>query len=738
MHPFMAAIVLRAASARANLPASHQPLKSIVHTSFGALASTRGRASMFQVSLGAWRFLMQPRRRKILATVLFAGATLSTVSYVLIPHPGCERRPRVAAIAALVQSLEFRLRGGQNNTWPTSLSGIDRKLLKVQSAPVKRSLAGLLLSFALPSFAAGGGAQVGRGEILIHFPEQWRSFGELQLRRGAPGVLLISREGANEETQAWAVKLGPPAKVRRSIEGEWENSAPIPRRNGGVVNVGRPASPRVRVGERTYETPSGAGIYDAYPSSGGKWIALVSSKEPVPESRGGILFFGGSDRPKRGEVFIDVFEQATGRLAFSTRRTADSPSGTGIWAGADFFLLAVDRGQSLLAVNLAREDSLETLLREPPEVAAIPFTPRPAALPGHDTALTPRKHLEVPPYARLTGVRDSAVEDPNTGYLREVLLQVEMEVRAPGRYMVQASLRARDGSTADGGAHAKLEAGAQRMLVRVSAATLRADGPYTVQLVLRNNDDWARPVVDLRDAGATLPYRAAQIAQGELYLTGRNLVAGRDLDGDGKFDWLVMQREVYVANPGLYQWQTNLADATDHKLGVYIGAGQLQAGLNWLYFAFDGRSIMSDGPYHVAIFAMGGMKLPSLSKGPLVTEAFRASAFAGGRPIAQTLTSPLSFSGGISSGRFETPFSVSRIVFPGTRDKVTGAPPIAITVELAAGPARARLVGKTTATTDGPGARFDVHPDRPGDGYVLRASGPGLVPIETAPFSYRP
>jgi pimeloyl-ACP methyl ester carboxylesterase/subtilisin-like proprotein convertase family protein len=131
------------------------------------------------------------------------------------------------------------------------------------------------------------------------------------------------------------------------------------------------------------------------------------------------------------------------------------------------------------------------------------------------------------------------------------------------------------------------------------------NGPYTLHVVRLAEDDGfaVLPLDELENAYTTKAYNYTQFQNAAIAIPGTGSDRGVDTNGNGLFDLLEIDLNVFVKTAGNYQWSMRLADPNGTELGVAVGSGALTAGANTVKLQFDGRVIGRngvDGPYVVS------------------------------------------------------------------------------------------------------------------------------------------
>jgi hypothetical protein len=147
-----------------------------------------------------------------------------------------------------------------------------------------------------------------------------------------------------------------------------------------------------------------------------------------------------------------------------------------------------------------------------------------------------------------------------------------------------------------------LEPGLQVVELRLEASSIRMgelDGPFRVELLLEN-------VVNIwldTDIFYTSAYRWEEFQMPSSF-SSPHTDFGRDTDGDGLFDELVISISVNVTIPGYYLVRGGLQHNDSFGLGYNENYSYLEAGLQTVELRYRGWSIYSygfDGPYEASL-----------------------------------------------------------------------------------------------------------------------------------------
>jgi len=94
-----------------------------------------------------------------------------------------------------------------------------------------------------------------------------------------------------------------------------------------------------------------------------------------------------------------------------------------------------------------------------------------------------------------------------------------------------------------------------------------------------------------------------QFQNAPIAIPGTEADRGIDTNGNGLFDILEIDLNVFVQNAGPYQWSVHLSDQNGTELGVVVNSGELKAGLNTIKIQFNSEAIGRNGingPYLIS------------------------------------------------------------------------------------------------------------------------------------------
>ena len=219
--------------------------------------------------------------------------------------------------------------------------------------------------------------------------------------------------------------------------------------------------------------------------------------------------------------------------------------------------------------------------------------------------------------AQISGAfSDRGVDTDGDGLYNTLQVDVPVQVTTAGEYAAFAELRSTSGGVlAYANATSELAPGQRKLTLNFSGEEIWANGGngrFTLA-DLRLNDmgaDAAPLRIDFKSAPyTTTNYARDQFQHAAAGLTGVTRDYGVDSNGNGKYDELVVQVEVYLEVGGAYDWSGKLVDGAGLELDSDGGELALDAGLQTITFRFDGRNIGTSqrhGPYHLVAFDLWG------------------------------------------------------------------------------------------------------------------------------------
>jgi hypothetical protein len=248
--------------------------------------------------------------------------------------------------------------------------------------------------------------------------------------------------------------------------------------------------------------------------------------------------------------------------------------------------------------------------------------------------------------ARISGTfSDRGVDTDGDGLFNTLQVDVPVQVTTAGQYAAFAELRSASGGVlAYSNATADLTPGQRKLTFNFSGEEIWANGGngrFTLA-DLRLNDmgaDGGPLQIDFKPAPyTTADYTRDQFQHAAAGLTGVTRDYGVDTNGNGKYDELVVEVEVYLEAGGAYSWSGRLVDGAGHELSTDGGELTLEAGLRTITFRFDGRDIGASqrhGPYHLVAFDLWGDGAFLSTDGAATTAFYNYRLFEGAPPTVE-------------------------------------------------------------------------------------------------------
>lgn len=236
----------------------------------------------------------------------------------------------------------------------------------------------------------------------------------------------------------------------------------------------------------------------------------------------------------------------------------------------------------------------------------------------------------------LPGLADLGRDTNGNGQFDYLVVQVPLQITAPGVYRLAGTLRDSAGNEQTVSRIANLTPSSTGLELLFDGSTIFArgvDGPYTVTSVRLAEEisNQLVPVAELTTPYTTSAYSYTQFEGAALALTGAGSAQGIDLNSNGKYDLLRVQLGLNVQNAGFYTWSARLRDSSGREITLSSGQGSLPAGVSNIQLDFNGTAIGQngvDGPYQVSDLLINGPNTLSVATA-LQTPAFPASAFEG-------------------------------------------------------------------------------------------------------------
>jgi len=209
-----------------------------------------------------------------------------------------------------------------------------------------------------------------------------------------------------------------------------------------------------------------------------------------------------------------------------------------------------------------------------------------------------------PPGAQFQPPYSEYVEDTNAnGYYDWLVVDVNINVTTPGWYEIWGDLLDRFGWYIDRRSNsAYLDAGIQTVTLRFSGCKINHqgfDGPYYLHLYLL--DQWSNTLdTDVYTTADYWYFDFEPLAQ--FYPPHDDY--GVDTNGNGYYDYLVVEASVYVATAGWYTISGELRSPSFELIAENLTTVYLSAGLQLQEFRYNGTDIYKfgvDGPYRVLL-----------------------------------------------------------------------------------------------------------------------------------------
>ena len=243
------------------------------------------------------------------------------------------------------------------------------------------------------------------------------------------------------------------------------------------------------------------------------------------------------------------------------------------------------------------------------------------------------------PAHRFTGTySDYGTDTDGDGLYNYLTIEVGIEITAPGDYTVEGYLYDSSEELIDIAYTSDyLDVGNQSVILDFNGVSInrnQVDGPYYLKyLTLRDSDSDQDDLINfVLDACTTFAYSFADFQlppKPWSALTDNYRDHGTDTDGDGIFDYLTVDVEVVLVEPGQCVIWAQLADSNGEEIvwaenSAELGAEQPQI----IQLNFSGEAIYNhgvDGPYYlrdVYIYHTGEPTLPDY-----VSEAYTTSTY---------------------------------------------------------------------------------------------------------------
>ena len=210
--------------------------------------------------------------------------------------------------------------------------------------------------------------------------------------------------------------------------------------------------------------------------------------------------------------------------------------------------------------------------------------------------------------ATLNGLYSSqGVDLDGDGFYDSIDLEVGVSVAVPGIYTVSGQLiDDRGNETFLASNRTDLSFGAKSVILRFYA--VHSPGAYTLRN-LTLYDDLKRDLGHNEVAYKTENYSYIDPDPRIARLTGRFRNHGADVNGDGRFESLIVDAGIHVYFPGQYTLTGYLYDLNGSEVAWSIDNGYFEAGNQTMHLKFDGALIKKhgvDGPYRLERLILTG------------------------------------------------------------------------------------------------------------------------------------
>jgi pimeloyl-ACP methyl ester carboxylesterase len=310
-----------------------------------------------------------------------------------------------------------------------------------------------------------------------------------------------------------------------------------------------------------------------------------------------------------------------------------------------------------------------------------------------------------------SGFTTQTVDDDGDSLYDALIVRPTVNVTTAGTYAVAARLVDASGNeVASADTTGSLAAGSQTVDLRFDGSAIYSSGhsgPYhVVDVSVEKIDDTARPQASAADIGATSAYAVASFQHDRVTIVpGQFSDQGRDSNGDGLYDDLLVTMQIKVENAGDYDIYGQLTAPDGTEVASRGAISTLTAGTNTITLAFFGTDIGragKAGPYklsNIEVTSTADLNQDGSLSDAYTTAPYTLSQFAGA-DVTGTLT----------VGGAAVPISVpsatqyGRLTFAGTANQrvtiaFTASSIASGTSELRA--ADGRVVGSTSLGTTG-------------------------------------
>ncbi len=231
---------------------------------------------------------------------------------------------------------------------------------------------------------------------------------------------------------------------------------------------------------------------------------------------------------------------------------------------------------------------------------------------------------------------EETVDQDGDGYQDRLIITVPVEVNESGTFDYVAYLRTQGGMIIGfDERQVTLPLGDNPIQIDFDGASIYQngqDGPYTVELIVSNVEQG----LQISGAYETLGYSHTEYEPPDVHVKDAFTDYGIDTDDNGKYNFLAIEAQAQVVEPGNYIFAGYLTSALGEVAPWYMKSVHLEPGQNTFTFYFDGISISENGvngPYFLNI-----VDVTNADTGEVVeqqydvytTAAYPASDFEGG------------------------------------------------------------------------------------------------------------
>jgi hypothetical protein len=246
--------------------------------------------------------------------------------------------------------------------------------------------------------------------------------------------------------------------------------------------------------------------------------------------------------------------------------------------------------------------------------------------------------------ANFSGVfSDHGTDTDSDGAYNFLTVDVQLNVMAAGKYTLTGWLYDSNGRIVMASNSVSLGTGLQTMQLDFDGASIYlhgADGLYYLKYLTLYNQNGS--LMDtIKDAYTTGAYNHNAFQRPIVGLTGHYSDHGTDVDADGKFDYLTVEMEVLLTNPGYCVAKARLIDVNGKEIGWSEKIVNLSSdGPQTILLDFDGNTLYNhavDGPYYlrdVYIYHAGDPFQPAYVNEAYTTAAYDYCVFGDCPPVA--------------------------------------------------------------------------------------------------------